>query len=44
MGAIWGRGGNGWEIIWESWEGTLMRDYLEEGEENFGRIMWGELK
>lgn len=33
--------GNGWEIIWESWDGTLMGDYLGEGEENFGGIIWG---
>ena len=33
--------GNGWEIIWDCWKGTLMGDYLEEGEENFGGIILG---
>ena len=36
--------GNGWEIIWESWEETLIGDYLGEREENFEGIIPGELK
>lgn len=40
-GLVLGGKGNGWEIFWESWEGNFDGDYLGEGEENLGGIIWG---